>query len=492
MPTYKKYGFSWAVKTPSAIKKKHNKEKNLKGLLLNFGPQHPASHGILKLSLQLVGENIRAINADFGYLHRGTEKLEEERTAQQSLPYYDRFDYVANLFQEYSFCLAVEALAKPINLVSMPIRVARDVFKELSRILNHLLTVGASSLDVGAMGPMFWAFEERELIFELFEEVSGGRMHTNMFLPFVFDLDSLTDRFFFEISLFLTRCSRSLAGAFLALLNNRIFKSRLSFVGQIRPLKARRYGITGVLGRSTGRFIGSLENKYLDSGSTLYTSVRFFLGKRGDNLDRLLIRIKEMVESFRVLTQLISLLRPKVTSWSKATLPPLSSTTKLVKNIKLELSGFSKSPNKHSLVFLQIKKLQAMGGLFQKFRVFFMGSSNLLKVHARNNLSSSLKTSLTPGRGKFATMEAVIEHFGYVSEGFILNPGFTYQRVDSPKGEVGVFLVGSGSAQPARVKLRSPVAHNLDLIPFVCKGLFVADFISTFCSLDVVLGEIDK
>lgn len=483
--------FSWAVKPSVSLGKKSNNNRNLKGLLLNFGPQHPASHGILKLSLQLVGENIRSVNADFGYLHRGTEKLEEERTAQQSLPYYDRFDYVANLFQEYSFCLAVEALAKPTNLVAMPVRLARDIFKELSRILNHLLTVGASSLDMGAMGPMFWAFEERELIFELFEEVSGGRMHTNMFLPFAFDLDSLTDRFFFEISLFLTRCSRSLAGAFLALLNNRVFKSRLSFVGQLRPLKARRYGITGVLGRSTGRFIGSQDNKFLDSGAALYSSIRFFLGKRGDNLDRLLIRIKEMVESFRVLTQLVSLLRPSPTPWSsKKHIKSSWLTNPSFAN--LSISGFKSTPSLSNLLRnLYIKKTLPKPSRVKLLKFFIFSFAGLLKKTFKAS-SPSLKATLNPLRGKFATMEAVIEHFGYVSEGFLLNPGFTYQKVDSPKGEVGVFLVGSGSAQPSRVKLRSPVAHNLDLIPFICRGLFIADFISTFCSLDVVLGEIDK
>lgn len=156
--------------------------RQIRGVVLNFGPQHPAAHGILRLSIQVAGETLLRLDPQFGLLHRGTEKIMEHRNHLQSLPYFDRFDYVANLFQEHVYCLALEeATPRPITDLALPL--ARVMFDELSRILNHLLTLSAVSLDLGAMGPIFWAFEEREYIMELFERVSGARMHTALYKP---------------------------------------------------------------------------------------------------------------------------------------------------------------------------------------------------------------------------------------------------------------------------------------------------------------------
>ena len=164
-------------------------------IMLNFGPQHPAAHGIVRLNMQIHGEVLCRVDPQFGLLHRGTEKLVETRTIVQALPYFDRFDYVANLFQEHAYCLSVESLYSQPNFILTKISTVRLFFDELSRVLNHLLTLSATSLDLSAMGPIFWAFEERERIMELFERVSGARMHTALYHPYYFDFSTLTTRF---------------------------------------------------------------------------------------------------------------------------------------------------------------------------------------------------------------------------------------------------------------------------------------------------------
>ena len=219
---------------------------------LSFGPQHPAAHGILKLQMLLQGEVLRQVDPCFGYLHRGSEKLMTARTLLQALPYFDRFDYVANLQQEHAFCLAVESLSSPVVQPSNLASLVRTLFDELSRIMNHLLTLSASSLDLGVMGPIFWAFEEREVIMEVFEQASGARMHTALYKPFEVDFSYINSGLFLEIAAFLTKASRAVAGAFLGLLSNRSLRTRLSFVGQISQSKVLGYGITGLIARSSG------------------------------------------------------------------------------------------------------------------------------------------------------------------------------------------------------------------------------------------------
>jgi len=195
---------------------------------------------------------VQRADAQFGLLHRGTEKLMEMRTFIQSLPYFDRFDYVANVFQEHAYCLAVEALSAMSNSYDLSLNYVRTLFDELSRILNHLLTLSATSLDLSSMGPIFWAFEERERIMEFFERVTGARMHTAIYKPFEFDWTAFPKSLFLDLAKFLMRCSRSLSGAFLGLLNNRILKSRLASVGMISPSKSNNYSISGIIARGAG------------------------------------------------------------------------------------------------------------------------------------------------------------------------------------------------------------------------------------------------
>jgi NADH:ubiquinone oxidoreductase subunit D len=378
------------------------------------------------MALQLEGEALVRLDACFGYLHRGSEKLIETRTFLQALPYFDRFDYVANLFHEHAFCLATEALAAGTVYAGAALQGVRLLLDELSRYLNHLLTLSASALDLGAMGPIFWAFEEREYAFELFEGLSGARMHTGLHRPFDFDFTVLSRRFLLELSRLLGRCGRALAGAFLGLLNNRAFKTRLALVGQLSSSRLREYGITGVIARSAGLGVDLRRQGVGAYGAYSGLAVRTFLGRRGDNLDRFLGRVKEVAESFRLIAQLLQGLLGPVAGSS---LPPAL---------------------------------------------------------------ASLTLRLDPRRGKLASMEALISHFKQASAGIDMAPGLAYRGVESPKGEVALFLVSTGAARPSRAKLRTPVSHNMHLIPSTSAGTMLADFVATFCAYDIVLGEIDR
>lgn len=458
-----------------------NQNRKVKSMTLNFGPQHPAAHGILRLVLQLQGEFIQKIDAQFGLLHRGTEKLIESKSYIQALPYFDRFDYVSNMFQEHAFCLSIEKLLNKESSFDIYLNFIRTLFDELSRILNHLLTLSATSLDIGAMGSIFWAFEERERIMEFFERVSGARMHTALYKPNSFDWTSITELFFLDLSKFLLKSSRSISGAFLGLLNNRILKSRLANVGSIQISKVSNYGITGIISRSAGLKEDLRLKKINNYGAYWYLSFRTFLGKKGDNYDRFLIRIKEILESFRVVSQIVVFLSLK------------SNTQLQNKNVnccfKYTFRLYSKtSPS----VFYRLRSYR-----FNNSRAFFYFKTSEFKkfknayFNLQNLLFSNFSNSIN-FKTKFSSMESTIEHFKYYSEGIQVPMGISYQHVESPKGLMGVSLISDGSLQPYRCKIRTPVSHNMHLIPSICTGVMFADFVATFCSLDIVLGEIDR
>lgn len=456
-----------------------NQNRKVKSMTLNFGPQHPAAHGILRLVLQLQGEFIQKIDAQFGLLHRGTEKLIESKSYIQALPYFDRFDYVSNMFQEHAFCLSIEKLLNKESSFDIYLNFIRTLFDELSRILNHLLTLSATSLDIGAMGSIFWAFEERERIMEFFERVSGARMHTALYKPNSFDWTSITELFFLDLSKFLLKSSRSISGAFLGLLNNRILKSRLANVGAIQVSKINNYGITGILSRSSGLKEDLRLKKINNYGAYWYLSFRTFLGKKGDNYDRFLIRIKEILESFRIISQIVVFLSLKTNSQlqNKST---DSCFKYLFKNYLFNnLSIFySRCFSAKVQVFFYYKLAKS-----RNFKKFYFNIQSLLFSNFSNSIN--FKT-------KFSSMESTIEHFKYYSEGIQVPMGISYQHVESPKGLMGVSLVSDGSLQPYRCKIRTPVSHNMHLIPSICTGVMFADFVATFCSLDIVLGEIDR
>jgi NADH-quinone oxidoreductase subunit D len=379
---------------------------------LAFGPQHPAAHGILKLQLYLTGDTIRWLDPQFGLLHRGTEKLFENRNLLQALPYFDRFDYVANLFQEHAFCLAVESLHSNKTFLTAPILMARRVFDELSRILNHLLTLSATALDLSAMGPIFWAFEERENVLELCEQASGARMHTALYRPFFFDFSIFTGSFLNELAQFLTRCARSLSGAFLGLLNNRSLKSRLAGVGQVSKLKIQNYGLSGILARSAGLY---LDQRSFNLQTANYSAVtyRTFLGKRGDNLDRFLIRVKETAESFRILSQSLQTFRFSTRNMNAGYVARSALNLMIVLKPTSDVNFMCRFA-RYLRFFYNIFFFKYVSAYFVKN---VHGTSVRNSKATKLTLANTMGAVIQPNRGKFSSMESLISHFRLTSEG---------------------------------------------------------------------------
>jgi len=282
------------------IKKIHLKKK-LKNFTINFGPQHPAAHGVLRLVLELNGELITRAEPHIGLLHRGTEKLIEYKTYLQALPYFDRLDYVSMLAQEYSYCLAIEKL---INC-KVPIRAQyiRVLFAEITRILNHLLAVGCHAMDVGAMTPFLWAFEEREKLMEFYERISGARMHAAYFRPGGVSADlpfGLLNDIFVFISQFTTRLNEIEE----MLSENRIWKQRLVNVGEVTSVEAANWGFSGVMLRGSGVDWDLRKTQPYD----VYSKLDFKVPTRptGDCYDRYIIRLVEMRESLKLIEQCLN------------------------------------------------------------------------------------------------------------------------------------------------------------------------------------------
>jgi NADH dehydrogenase (ubiquinone) Fe-S protein 2 len=281
------------------------KKEKFQVLTMNFGPQHPAAHGVLRLLVVLSGEIILSVDPQIGLLHRGTEKLVEYKNVLQALPYFDRLDYVSMMVQEHIFVLAVEQLLS----LDVPLRAQyiRMIFTELTRILNHLLAVTAHASDIGAFTPFLWAFEEREKIFEFYERVSGARMHSAYFrfggvardLPFGLIADLYN---------FILQFNSRLNELEELLTNNRIWQKRLVNIGILSKVNGLDLGFTGVLLRSTGlvwdlRYMSPYEQ---------YLNINFQIpvGYVGDCFDRYLIRVQEMRESLKIIFNRLNLLKP--------------------------------------------------------------------------------------------------------------------------------------------------------------------------------------
>lgn len=274
---------------------------SIKNFIINFGPQHPAAHGVLRLILELNGEVIRRADPHIGLLHRGTEKLIESKTYTQAIPYFDRLDYVSMMVQEHVFALAVEKLI----LCDVPLRAKyiRVIFSELTRILNHLLALTTHALDVGALTPFLWAFEEREKLMEFYERVSGARMHANYFRPGGVSQDlpvGLLDDIYSFCAQFASRIDEMEE----LLTENRIWKQRLVDIGHINYRQALDLGLTGVLLRGSGIPWDLRKNEPYE----IYDKLNLIIptGVNGDCYDRYLIRIFEMRESLKLIYQCIS------------------------------------------------------------------------------------------------------------------------------------------------------------------------------------------
>lgn len=395
--------------------KKDQLVKQIKSFTINFGPQHPAAHGVLRLVLELNGEIVERADPHIGLLHRGTEKLIEYKTYLQALPYFDRLDYVSMMAQEQTYSLAVEKLVG----ADIPIRAQyiRVLFCEITRILNHLLAVGCHAMDVGAMTPMMWAFEEREKLMEFYERVSGARLHAAYIRPGGVSQDlpmGLLDDIYQFVEQFPLRLDEMEE----LLTNNRIWKERLVDIGVVSAKEAIDWGFSGVLLRGSGIPWDLRKMQPYD----VYDKMEFEIpvGTNGDCYDRYLIRVEEMRQSLHIIRQCLNLMP----------------------------NGPVKTFNK--------------------------------KITAPSRIE--MKQS----------MEALIHHFKYFTEGILVEPGETYTATEAPKGEFGIYLISNGSDRPYRCKIKAPGFAHLQALNNMAKGHMIADVVTIIGTQDIVFGEVDR
>ncbi len=409
-------------------------ERRVKSFILNFGPQHPAAHGVLRLVVQLNGEIVERADPHVGFLHRGTEKLIESRTYLKSLPYFDRLDYVSMMTQEHAFCISIESLLHSTSYTAVYVQI-RVLFDELTRILNHLLALSTHSLDVGNMAPVFWAFEERERIMEFYERVSGARMHAAFYRPNDIDWTGLNHQFFLDVALFARDCFKSLTEIFAVITTNRIWKSRLVSVGSLNYNDVITYGVTGPVARSVGVKKDIRFSKSETYSHYWFLSINGYLGRRGDSYDRFLIRVREMYESVNIIFQILS-------------------------NLTNVTYKGNNNPSTNFFTFFE-----TLNG-DNKFR---------------NGYNS-----------KYNSMESLISHFKVYSEGLVVPKGFIYKAVEAPKGEFGTSLISDGTSNPYRCKIRTPAYHHMQVMSRMVQGHYFADLVTVLGSLDIVFGDVDR
>ena len=414
----------------------------IKNYTLNFGPQHPAAHGVLRLVLELDGEVIQRADPHIGLLHRATEKLAESKTYIQSLPYMDRLDYVSMMSNEHAYCMAIEKLMG----ISVPERAQyiRVMFDEITRLLNHLMWLGAHGLDCGAMNMFVYCFREREDLFDMYEAVSGARMHAAYFRPggVYRDLpDSMPQYQASKVKSARTiaRMNENRQGSLLdfiddfcarfpghvdeyetLLTDNRIWKQRTVNIGIVTAERALNLGFTGPMLRGSG-IAWDLRKK---QPYEVYDRMEFQVpvGKTGDCYDRYLVRMEEMRQSNRIIQQCVDWLRvnpgPVITDNHKVAPPS----------------------------------------------------------------RESMKTS----------MEELIHHFKLFTEGFHVPEGEAYAAVEHPKGEFGIYLISDGANKPYRLKIRPPGFVHLAAMDEMARGHMIADAVAVIGTMDIVFGEIDR
>lgn len=319
-----------------------SKKKRIKNFTMNFGPQHPAAHGVLRLVLELDGEIVKKADPHVGLLHRGTEKLIEYKTYMQALPYFDRLDYVSMMAQEHTYSLAIEKL---LNCeVPKRAQYIRVIFCEITRILNHLMAITTHAIDVGALTPFLWGFEEREKLLEFYERVCGARMHANYIRPGGVSKD-IPLGLLEDIFKFAEQYGSRIDEIEELLTNNRIWKQRLVDIGVVTRKEALDWGFTGVLLRGSGVFWDLRKSQPYE----IYNKLDFEIpiGKNGDCYDRYLIRINEMRQSVKIILQCInniplgevSILDNKITAPSRNKLK--NSMESLIHHFKLYSKGFT-------------------------------------------------------------------------------------------------------------------------------------------------------
>jgi len=415
----------------------------IKNYTLNFGPQHPAAHGVLRLVLELDGEVIQRADPHIGLLHRATEKLAEHRTFLQALPYMDRLDYVSMMCNEHAYVLAIEKLLG----VQVPLRAQyiRVMFDEITRILNHLMSLGSHALDVGAMAVFLYAFREREDLMDCYEAVSGARMHAAYYRPggVYRDLPDAMPQYGqsskYRSAAEQRAMNQARCGSLLdfiedftqrfpacvdeyetLLTDNRIWKQRLVGVGVVAPERAKALGFTGPMLRGSG-VVWDLRKM---QPYEVYDRLEFDIpvGVNGDSYDRYLVRVNEMRESNRIIRQCVQ--------WLRANPGPV------------------------------------------------MTDNHKVAPPARERMKTS--------------MEDLIHHFKLFSEGFHVPAGETYAAVEHPKGEFGIYLVSDGANKPYRLKIRAPGFVHLQALDEMSRGHMIADAVTLIGTQDIVFGEIDR
>jgi len=414
----------------------------IRNYTLNFGPQHPAAHGVLRLVLELDGEVIQRADPHIGLLHRATEKLAETRTFIQSVPYMDRLDYVSMMCNEHAYVMAIEKLAG----VEVPLRAQyiRVMFDEITRLLNHLLWIGAHALDVGAMAVLLYAFREREDLFDIYEAASGARMHAAYYRPggVYRDLPEAMPQYQgskFRDPKTLKRLNENRQGSLLdfiedftsrfpqyvdeyetLLTDNRIWKQRLVGIGVVSPERALAMGFTGPMLRGSG-VVWDLRKK---QPYEVYDLVDFDVpvGRNGDSYDRYLVRMEEMRQSNRIIRQCVEWLRNNPG-------PVMTDNHKVAPPSRVEMKS---------------------------------------------------------------NMEELIHHFKLFTEGFHVPEGEAYAAVEHPKGEFGIYLVSDGANKPYRLKIRAPGFAHLQGLDEMSRGHMIADAVAIIGTQDIVFGEIDR
>ena len=414
----------------------------IKNYTLNFGPQHPAAHGVLRLVLELDGEVIQRADPHIGLLHRATEKLAETRTWIQNVPYMDRLDYVSMMVNEHAYVMAIEKLLD----VEVPIRAQyiRVMFDELTRLLNHLLWVGCHGLDVGAMAIFLYAFRDREDIFDMYEAVSGARMHAAYYRPggVYRDLPEQMPQYAksaIRSEGSVKRLNENRSGSLLdfienfsnrfpanvdeynnLLTDNRIWKQRLVGIGVVTPERALQMGFTGPMLRGSG-IEWDLRKK---QPYEVYDKLDFDIpvGVNGDSYDRYLVRMEEMRQSNRIIAQCVK--------WLRANPGPV------------------------------------------------MSDNHKVAPPSRVDMKTN--------------MEELIHHFKLFTEGIHVPAGEAYVAVEHPKGEFGIYLISDGANKPYRLKIRAPGFAHLAAMDEMSRGHMIADAVTIIGTQDIVFGEIDR
>jgi len=414
----------------------------IRNYTINFGPQHPAAHGVLRLVLELDGEVIERADPHVGLLHRGTEKLAETKTFLQSVPYMDRLDYMSMMVNEHAYCMAIEKLVG----IQVPERAQyiRVMFDEITRILNHLLWLGTHALDIGAMTVFLYAFREREDLMDVYEAVSGARMHAAYYRPGGVYRD-LPDRMPLyqsnkrQDAVEIRRMNENRQGSVLDFLedfsnrffgyvdeyetlltDNRIWKQRTVGIAVVDPDRAKALGFTGPMLRGSGIAWDLRKMQPYE----VYDRMDFEIpvGRTGDCYDRYLVRMEEMRQSNRIIQQCIA--------WLKKNPGPV-----IVEDHKIA----------------------------------------------------------PPSRvGMKSNMEELIHHFKLFTEGMHVPEGEAYAAVEHPKGEFGVYMISDGANKPYRLKLRAPGFSHLAGLDELSRGHMIADVVAIIGTLDIVFGDIDR